>query len=181
MKIAFFVLLMVLLTNLSFAESLKERLKRARAQEAGLVETTPLPTEKGEITLKQEMPEKKIETQCQQDAEYADGKPYYFECYCTALKYPETEKMLKRHGLILEPVGIIEMGNGVTHFDPKEREKYRYRCGYNIKWGSKNDYTFKNAEACYDFTRKIAENIREKELFSIRTLNYGCSAFVVKQ
>lgn len=181
MKTAFFVLLIVSLANPTFAESVKERLKRARAIEAGAVETASMAAETTQELSNPEAPAVEEITQCQQDAVYKDGKSYYFECHCKELRYPEIEKMLAEHGLTLVSVGITELGDGTTHFDPKERVKYRYRCGFEILWGQENKLNFKDVNSCYDFVKRIIENVKGNVLFSTRTLNYGCGNHVIKK
>lgn len=169
MKIIAIFLIAILVANVSYAQSIKERLRQVREQEIELLK---------QAKVKKEVMPKEKEQPCDQDPEELDGVAYYNECYCKSLKYPAVEAALAGHGILYQAQGISEMGDGVTHFDPAERAKYRYTCGVSLSWNPTNTVKFKNIKECHSFVDKIGREVKAKADVVLENLNYGCNAHV---
>ncbi len=172
---------MMMIANLAVAETLKERLKRAREEEASvsvkktqpIVEKTGVPQEGTESRTPQDQPQS-LEN-CPSDPQVEGDVSYYRECYCQAQTYPQIDTALKPYGLTYIAQGIKEFGDGPIHNDPKERAQYRYTCGVSLMWDSENVIKFSKVDECYAFVDKVLAIVKTKKTPYLATsLYYGC-------
>lgn len=176
MRIVIIVMMFVLMAQSSYAESMKERLRRARQQEIEALNPAPVVTE----TPAAENPPEKKPAVCDQTPKELDGEEYYFECYCRDKKYPDIELYVKKAGVTYEGVGIKEMGSDITHLKPEHRVKYRYTCGVSVGWQKDNPVQFKDAKECFAFADKIKQEVGKTVEVDVGPLYSGCGAHIHK-
>ncbi len=175
MRILVLVVLLALLSNSAYAQSVRERLRQVREHEAELLKPKPKEAAPKEIPA-----DKEKKPQCQADQEELDGVLYYNECYCKQLKHSDVETILKGHGLLYQSQGIKEMGEGITHLRPEDRAKYHYTCGVAITWDPANTLKFQNVKECYAFVDTIIRELKSKVDVVAEPLYYSCGEHVQK-
>ena len=177
MRIVITVLMVALMAQMAYAESLKERLRRARQQETEALMPAP-------AVVDQAAPAEDTSAQkpavCDQSPKESEGITYYFECACREKKYPDIEPFLKKSGVTYEGVGIKEMGSEFTHLKPEHRLKYRYTCGVSIGWEKDNPVQFKNVKECFAFVEKIKQEAGKTVDVDVGPLYNGCGAHIRK-
>jgi len=185
---AFGVILIILfISNASFAQSIKERLRQAREQEeAGHSMTSKAEESKTATKTVDQSINESINLElsgktnaepteaCDKSSQEFEGKVYYYECYCQTLEYPKVEEQLKAHGITYTGLGIQQLSDGPIYNDPIERAKHRYTCGITLNWDENNSLKFKNVDECYQFIDKVVGNIPKSISSNATMLYYGC-------
>lgn len=170
MKHTVFILIALLSLQPAHAESVRERLRKAREAETAARQPKPVV----EVLPTNPLADKEKQPVCSEEAKVAQEISYYNECYCKKIQYPALDQLFKGKGIVYHSQGMRELGNGVTHLDPKEREKQFYTCGVELGWDPKEAPVFKNVKSCNEFIHKTVRDIGKTPEFIDTPLYYGC-------
>lgn len=168
------------MSSVGYAESIREKLMRVRAEEQQAKEemqrtkeTKPAEatgsTEGQQTAHAEDVNQKKVET-CAEDGLEVDGSMYYHKCYCFKMDYSALQAAVKGNGITVASAVIRPMENAGDDEDNSDR----FICGASLDWAKDNTLRFKTMPECYAFIENVVAYASQSAQIMKDALIDGC-------